>query len=73
MDLWARDPELKGVSFSFNYPNYGNWTFATGDEVIVQAPGVIKNLNPFMTSSYYDKLAINDKDDIKKEKQKSAQ
>lgn len=57
MDLWALDPLLKGVSFSYDYPNFGNWTHDTADTITVQTPGDLKNTNPFRVSSYYDNLA----------------
>jgi len=56
MDLWAIDPELKGVSLSFDYPNFGNWTHDTADAITVQTPGDLKDCNPLMASSYYDWL-----------------
>jgi ABC-type transport system substrate-binding protein len=59
MDLWALDPLLEGVSFSFDYPNYGNWTHSTKDVVTVQYPGELIDMNPMMASSYYDSLAWN--------------
>ncbi len=60
MDLWAVDPDLKGVSLSFDYPNFGNWSYAITDPVTtaitVQTPGDLKDCNPLMASSYYDWL-----------------
>jgi len=60
MDLWAIDPDLKGVSLSFDYPNFGNWSYAITDPittaVTVQTPGDLKDCNPLMASSYYDWL-----------------
>jgi ABC-type transport system substrate-binding protein len=57
MDLWALDPDLSGVSLSFDYPNYGNWSHATATEITVQTPGDFKDMNPMMQGSYYDSLA----------------
>ena len=57
MDLWALDPDLHGVSFSYDYPNMYNWTHETATAVTVQTPGDLKNTNPFRVSSYYDNLA----------------
>ncbi len=57
MDLWALDPDLKGVSFSYDYPNFANWTHETASAITVQTPGDLKNTNPFRVSSYYDWLA----------------
>jgi len=57
MDLWALDPGMNGVSFSFDYPNFGNWTHDTKDAITIQTPGEFKNANPFRVSSYYDNLA----------------
>ena len=57
MDLWALDPELSGVSFSYDYPNFAEWTHASKNEITIQTPGDLKNTNPFRVSSYYDNLA----------------
>jgi ABC-type transport system substrate-binding protein len=56
-DLWAKDPDLNGVSFSFDYPNYQNWTHTTDDVVTVMTPGDFIDLNPHQIGSYYDWLA----------------
>ena len=56
-DLWALDPDLEGVSLSFDYPNFGNWSHPTADAVTVQTPGDLKDMNPLMVGSYYDWLA----------------
>lgn len=58
IELWVRDPELNGVSYGFDYPNYGNWTHDTDDVVTIQSPGNFINMNPFIARSYYDKLAL---------------
>ncbi|MHA2246683.1 MAG: ABC transporter substrate-binding protein [Candidatus Hodarchaeales archaeon] len=57
MDLWALDPDLSGVSLSFDYPNYGNWSHATASEITIQTPGDLRDMNPMMQGSYYDSLA----------------
>lgn len=55
-DLWAIDVDLKGVSFSFDYPNVLNWTHP--DSIVtIQSPADFDDLNPMMISSYYDNLA----------------
>ena len=56
-DLWAIDPDIEGVSLSFDYPNFGNWSHPTADAVTVQTPGDLKDMNPHMIGSYYDWLA----------------
>ncbi len=58
-DLWAKDPGLEGVSFNFDYPNYQNWTH-TDSEITVMTPRDFENLNPLLSGSYYDKLAVSD-------------
>ncbi|MHA2030955.1 MAG: ABC transporter substrate-binding protein, partial [Candidatus Kariarchaeaceae archaeon] len=59
-DLWAKDPDLDGVSFSFDYPNYQNWTHVTEDQVTVMTPADFRDMNPLQANSYYDKLAVGD-------------
>jgi len=56
-DLWALDPDLEGVSLSFDYPNFGNWSHPTADAITVQTPGDLVDMNPMMSGSYYDWLA----------------
>jgi ABC-type transport system substrate-binding protein len=58
-DLWAKDPELDGVSFSFDYPNYQNWTHPES-VVTVMTPGDFIDMNPLQIGSYYDWLATGD-------------
>lgn len=58
IDLVAYDPDLKGMSASFDYPNYGNWTHPD-NVVVVQTPCDFIDFNPFMAGSYYDFLAMN--------------
>jgi ABC-type transport system substrate-binding protein len=58
-DLWAKDPDLGGVSFSFDYPNYQNWTHPD-DVVTVMTPGDFIDMNPLQAGSYYDWLAFTD-------------
>jgi ABC-type transport system substrate-binding protein len=57
-DLWAKDPHLHGVSFSFDYPNMGNWTHDTLDVVTIHNPAELLDMNPLMASSYYDFLVM---------------
>ena len=61
-DLWAKDPDLKGVTYSFDYPNYRNWTHTdpTTDVVTVMTPGDFIDMNPLQAGSYYDNLAVGD-------------
>lgn len=56
-DIWALDPELEGVSFSFDYPNFGNWSHPTANVVTVHTPRDFQNLNPLMVSSNFDWLS----------------
>ncbi|MHA2245410.1 MAG: ABC transporter substrate-binding protein [Candidatus Hodarchaeales archaeon] len=55
------DPALEGIDFSgLNYPNYGNWSHSTQDSIRIHSPGAFQNLNPLLTHSYSDSLAIGD-------------
>jgi ABC-type transport system substrate-binding protein len=58
-DLWAKDVDLDGVSYSWDYPNYQNWTHPD-DVVTVMTPGDFIDMNPHMIGSYYDWLATGD-------------
>ena len=59
-DLWAKDPHLHGVSYSFDYPNYQNWTHDSKNLVTVMTPGDFIDMNPLQAGSYYDNLAVGD-------------
>ncbi|MHA2166198.1 MAG: ABC transporter substrate-binding protein [Candidatus Hodarchaeales archaeon] len=59
-DLWAQDPDLAGVSLSFDYPNYQNWTHPTDTIAKVMTPGDFIDMNPHQIGSYYDQLAVGD-------------
>ncbi len=60
-NLWALDSNLEGVDYTgLNYPNYRNWTHPTESLITVQSPSTFFNMNPLITHSRYDFLAMRD-------------
>lgn len=71
-DVWAKDPDLKGVDTGFTYPNYRNWTHPTQTALTVHSSdrhSLVhqhfhpKLLNPFISSSYIYTLCNNERYD----------
>lgn len=69
-EIWAKDPELKGVDTGFTYPNYRNWTQSTQTAINVHSLGEYFNLDPMIsfggwlyTKEWYDSLITNYPDD----------